>query len=175
MYSVDHDVWVQVASLYLEGPATRWFQSIEHKLAYILWDGFCSLFMERFGRDEHEVLIRKLFHIRQSGSIAEYISDFSQLVDQLRAYEPMTDPLYYTTHFIDGLHHNIRSSNLLQRPPDLDIACVFASLQEEAADTGQRKEYRRLADYSTTSKPDYKQLYKQAHPLPSPPTAEMRQ
>jgi hypothetical protein len=119
-------------------------------------------------------LIRKLFHIRQSGSVAEYISDFSQLVDQLRAYEPMTDPLYYTTRFIDDLHHSIRSSILLQRPPDLDTACVLASLQEEAADTGQRKEYRRLADYSTTSMPDYKQLYKQAHPLPSPPIAEMR-
>jgi hypothetical protein len=64
MYSVDHDVWVQVSSMYLEGPSARWFQSIEHKLAYVPWEGFYSLFMERFGRDEHEVLIRKLFHIR---------------------------------------------------------------------------------------------------------------
>jgi hypothetical protein len=64
MYSIDRDVWVQVASMYLEGPATRWLQSIEHKLAYIPWNDFCSLFMECSGRDEHEVLIRKLFHIR---------------------------------------------------------------------------------------------------------------
>jgi hypothetical protein len=40
-----------------------------------------------FGRDQHEALIRQLFHIKQSGAVAEYVKQFSALVDQLSAYE----------------------------------------------------------------------------------------
>jgi len=40
-------------------------------------------------------LIRQLFHIRQSGSVADYVSQFSELLDQLVAYGHVTDPIYY--------------------------------------------------------------------------------
>ena len=74
MYSVDRDVWVKVATMYLEGPAARWFQSMERRLTHAPWDTFCTLLMDRFGRDEHEVLIHRFFHIKQSGSVPHYIS-----------------------------------------------------------------------------------------------------
>jgi hypothetical protein len=32
----------------------------------------CML-LDHFGRDHHEALIRQLFHIRQSGSVAAYV------------------------------------------------------------------------------------------------------
>jgi hypothetical protein len=96
-------------------------------------------------------------------SVAEFISDFSEQVDQLRAYEPVTDPLYYTTCFINGLHPSICSSVLMQHPPHLDTTCIVVSLQEEAADTGQRKDFRRSADYTAAPKADYKHFSEQAH------------
>jgi len=81
--------------------------------------------------NEHELLIRQLFHIKQSGTVSEYVHQFCSLVDQLASYESKTDPLYYTLRFIDGLNDELKSSVLVQRPKDLDTACVLARLQEE--------------------------------------------
>jgi hypothetical protein len=47
---------------------------------------FCTMVHDRFGRDQHEALIRQLFHIRQLGTIAEYVEKFSTLADQFAAY-----------------------------------------------------------------------------------------
>ena len=89
-------------------------------------------------RDQHELLIRQLFHIKQTGSVSEYIEQFSTLVDQLAAYSSPQDPLYFTLRFIDGLRDDIKSVVLVQRPQDLDTACALASLQEEVGDSSRR-------------------------------------
>jgi hypothetical protein len=119
---------------------------------------------DRFGRDQHELLIRQLFHIRQTGSVSEYVEQFAQLVDQLSAYTSSTDPLFYTMRFIDGLRDDIKSIVLIQRPQDLDTACVLASLQEEVGDYSKRRDYRRL-ESGFHSRP----LSKNPLPLPTPP------
>jgi hypothetical protein len=62
-----------------------------------MWSELYSWIHKRFGRDEHEILVRQLFCIRQSGSVPEYIEKFSELVDQLQVYNRSTNPLYYTT------------------------------------------------------------------------------
>jgi hypothetical protein len=64
---------------------------------------------ERFGKDQHEVLIRQLFHIRQTTTVPDYVERFSQLVDQLNVYCPVSDPLYYSLRFIDGPRDEVRS------------------------------------------------------------------
>jgi hypothetical protein len=61
----------------------------------------------------------------------------------LAAYTSTTDPLYYTLRFIDGLREDIKSIVLVQRPPDLDIACVLAALQEEVGDSSRQCEFKR--------------------------------
>lgn len=84
--------------------------------------------MNRFGKDQHELLIRQLFHIYQSGSVQDYIDKYTGLVDQLLAYGRNTDPVYYTMHFVDGLRADIRSAVHMQRTTSLDTACVLALL-----------------------------------------------
>ena len=64
--------------------------------------------LDRFGRDQYELLIRRLFHIRQSGAVQEYAYRFTSLVDKLIAYGKTTDPLFYALCFIDGLRDDIR-------------------------------------------------------------------
>ena len=73
-------------------------------------------------------MIRQLYHIRQTSIVADYVERFSELVDQLIAYEHSTDPMYYTIRFMDGLHDNIRSIVLVQRPSSLDTAYSLALL-----------------------------------------------
>jgi hypothetical protein len=71
-------------------------------------------------------LIKQLFHIRQSGTVAYYVEHFSALVDQLATYETTDNPLYYTMRFVDGLHDDIKLMVMIQRPSTLDTACALA-------------------------------------------------
>jgi hypothetical protein len=97
---------------------------------------------QRFSCDQHELLIRQLYHIKQITTVQDYIERFTALVEQLSAYAN-PDPLYYTTHFIDGLQHDICSIVMVQCPGDLDYVCTLALLQEEALDPGPRREFKK--------------------------------
>jgi hypothetical protein len=112
--------------MHFEGAATRWWQLVERRLRAASWEEFCSQLHERFGRDQHEALIKQLFHIRQSGTVAYYVEHFSALVDQLATYETTDNPLYYTMRFVDGLHDDIKLMVMIQRPSTLDTACALA-------------------------------------------------
>jgi hypothetical protein len=165
MYEVHPRVWIKVATMHFSGAASRWLQSVEHKLPHISWSEFGFLLRERFGKDQHAILIRQLFHIKQLGSVAEYIDQFAQLVDQLNSYQPMSDPLYYTMRFLDGLRHDIKSIVMIQRPKDLDTAYVLAQLQDEIGATHKPREFNKFDPraYSKSSQ-------RVPMPLPPPPT-----
>ncbi|CAO2191183.1 unnamed protein product [Urochloa humidicola] len=169
LYQVPSHRWIKVASMHFapSSPAGRWLQSVEKRIKGMSWHEFCQLVLDRFGKEHHELLIRQLFHIKQLTSVADYIERFSGLVDLLTTYETHTDPLYFSMKFVDGLKPEIRSAVLVQRPQDLDSACVLALLQEEVTDGPKKKEFRQ---------PDYfplpKTPVKQAFPLPQPPKVE---
>jgi hypothetical protein len=73
MNGVESSLCVRVASMLVEGLTTRWLQSVERRLRTTGWNEFCALVHDRFSHDQHESLIRQLFHIRQGGSVAEYV------------------------------------------------------------------------------------------------------
>jgi hypothetical protein len=114
--------------------------------------------LDRFVRDHHELLVRQLFSIRQSGTVLEYVEQFSSLVDQLNAYEQIQDPLHYTMKFIDGLKPEFKSPVLMQRPSTLDIAFVLAQLQEEVAEPYKKQRHP----------------FKHSLPLPAPPVKQTK-
>jgi hypothetical protein len=58
MYGVEQQLWVRVASMHLEGPTAHWLPSTERQLRHAGWDRFCVMVHDRFGHDQHEVLIR---------------------------------------------------------------------------------------------------------------------
>jgi hypothetical protein len=65
--------------------------------------------------------------------------------------------------FVDGLCEDIKSMVMIQCPSTYDIACALALVQEEAVDSGWRKEFRRFEPIS------HKMAPKQALPLPLSP------
>jgi hypothetical protein len=83
--------------------AALWLQSIEHQLPNVTWEQFCAMVRDRFDRDQHELLVRQLLHIRQNSSASEYVAKFTSFTDQLIAYNSSIDPVYIVTRFIDGL------------------------------------------------------------------------
>lgn len=124
------------------GPAKRWVQSITAKLKTMKWPEFCHALHTRFDRDQHELLLRQLNRIRQTSFVQDYVDRFSELVDQLTAYDSTTNALFYITRFVDGLHADIRAVILVQRPDSLDTAYTLALLQEEAAEFSRKQASR---------------------------------
>jgi hypothetical protein len=165
MYAIEESMWVRVAEMHLQGAAKLWYQSVESEVANATWPQFCQLVRDRFDRDQHELLMRQIFQIKQTSSVSDYITSFSMLVDQLSAYNKAVDPVFYITRFVDGLRPDIRSVVIVQCPKTLDTACTLALLQEEAG-VGLPKELSR-----TTSVPAYKSNLKNALPLPPLPAA----
>jgi len=167
MFPLESHMRIKFATMHFSGAAARWLQSVKKRLRSASWDDFIQLLLDRFGREQQEVLICQLFHVRQSGLVSEYVEQFTELVDQLTAYNHVQDPLYYTMHFIDGLKPDIRAVVLVQRPKDLDTAYSLAILQEEVSDSARRCEFK---------KPDSgfypKSSTKGALPLPPPPSQD---
>lgn len=64
MYAVESHLWIKVASMHFSGVAARWFSSLGDHCHELPWSEFCGALMECFGKDEHEMLIHKLFRIR---------------------------------------------------------------------------------------------------------------
>jgi hypothetical protein len=85
LYSVDPTRWVRVSSMHFTTATSRWVQTVQSHLRSCSWSELCGWVLVRFGRDHHELLIRQLFHIRQTSSVSKYIDSFSSLVDQLTA------------------------------------------------------------------------------------------
>lgn len=121
-----------MAEMHFQGAASFWYQSIESELDSISWEQFCAMVSERFDRDQHEILLRKLHPIKQTSSVSNYVTNFTTLVDQLTSYAKGQDPLYFNTRFIDGLRPKIHAILIVQRPKTLNTACTLALLQEEA-------------------------------------------
>jgi hypothetical protein len=119
------------------------------------------------------LLLRLLFQIRQTGPVNEYIEQFVALVDDLKAYVKHPDPLYYSQCFIDGLHDEIKSVVLVQRPSTLDTACVLAQLQEEVLGSAKRN-YRRI-EVGSASWPEWTRGLPLPPPPPKPAVCDVKQ
>jgi hypothetical protein len=58
LYEVEEHRWIMVASMNFVIPGSRWLQSVQHKIKSCSWSMFASMVLDRFGRDQHELLIR---------------------------------------------------------------------------------------------------------------------
>ena len=166
MYVVDPSLWVSVATMYVEGAAAGWYESIENTPATANWTAFYQALHDRFDRDQKEALIRQLFHIKQTSTVSDNVERFSVLIDHLKSYCASTDPLFYTMRLIDGLRPNLKAMILVSRPQTLDAAICMALVQEEVAgQSGAQSSFRSLAPVEWSPKP----TPWTALPLPPPP------
>lgn len=168
MYEVEEYRWIQIASMSFIDAVARWFQFVETKLRHASWQDFVMALLDRFGREQKELLIRQLFHIKQTRTIVEYVDKFAEHVDQLTAYGHVTELVYYAMRFVDGLREDIRAAVSLHRPPTFDTAASLALLQD---DLGSRSRASRKHDHAFGSKISPRG----AHPLPPHPRIDKSQ
>jgi hypothetical protein len=97
------NLWVTFAADQFMGAAATWLEAFLQQCPQPNWMQFTEAVLTRFNRNQHQILCRRLFHIRQETTVEDYVSRFSELMDQISAYEERPDPVHYTTKFIDGL------------------------------------------------------------------------
>uniref|UniRef100_A0ACD5X181 Uncharacterized protein n=1 Tax=Avena sativa TaxID=4498 RepID=A0ACD5X181_AVESA len=128
------NLWVSYASTLFDGTTATWTKSYLQQNSRPIWTEFSTAVLTRFGHNQHQILVRRLFHIKQLSTIEDYVRCLAQLVDQIAAYETRPDPIHYTTHFLDGLVPAVRVLVAMQQPRDLDTAYTLALLYEELGD-----------------------------------------
>jgi len=73
IYAIPAYMWVKLSTMYFTGSAAFWLQAMETKFTSTSWDNLCQAVCSCFEREQHNQLIRQFFHVRQSGSVAEYV------------------------------------------------------------------------------------------------------
>lgn len=94
--------------------------------------------------------------------MSEYVEKFVELVDQLNAYDHVTEQVYYAMRFVDGLRDDIRTAVSLHRPVVFDTGASLALLQDDIG--GGSRSSRRVDSFYGS-----KGIPKGPHPLPPPP------
>ena len=91
LFNTDPDTWKDYATMYFAGQAKMWLQSVESKIESLSWEEFCTLVCLKFGKLQYQALIRCLTHIKQIGTVQEYIESFNTLMHQMLAHNPHID------------------------------------------------------------------------------------
>jgi hypothetical protein len=100
------------------------------------WSEFVAAVLARFSRNQHQILARRLIHITQTTTVEDYVARFSELMDQIAAYEACPDLVHYITKFLDGLKPGVRILVAIQQPTELETAHSLALLYEELGEDG---------------------------------------
>lgn len=74
---------LQLVSLSLEGPVLQWFNGEQMTEPFLSWDQFTERMLERFGGPIDNDPAARLFCIQQEGEIADYVSEFEALRNQV--------------------------------------------------------------------------------------------
>jgi hypothetical protein len=116
------------------GAAATWLEAFLRKYLEDTWPDFVQTVHARFMRNQHQVLLRRLYRIAKTCTVEDYVQRFSALVDQISAYDTNPDQLNYLTRFLDGLKSGVHALVAIQQPADLDAAYTMALFYEELGD-----------------------------------------
>lgn len=109
MYETEKEMWISVDEMHFEGATSCWFPSIEPQVDSLTWEKFYDMISGRFDRNQHEVLLRKLHNIKHTASVAEYVTEFTTLVEKLTAYVVAVGPIYFASDSLMILRQKIHS------------------------------------------------------------------
>lgn len=165
---------VKLAVMFMIGTAAFWLQTIEMDLKKCSWPVLCHAVIERFERDQYNHVIRQFFHINQSGSVAEYVEQFDELVHQILAHDPYFSTSVTTSQFVDGLKSEIKSVVLVHRPKDLETASSLALLQEEVLLGQPSRDWRKNDEFAYGKQAQKNSNTTIASRSTTPPTTEGR-
>jgi hypothetical protein len=72
-WSTPVQLWPSYASSLFVADAATWLEAYLHQTPQPTWSGFVAAVLTHFGRNQHQVLVRRLFHISQTSTVADYV------------------------------------------------------------------------------------------------------
>ena len=120
---------VAFAASYLEGNAKEWFMGLcENSQRPTNWLSFKSAVRDRFSLENKQELMQiKLFRMKQTGTLEDYIRAFSSSSSQVKHMDDRTRALLFTS----GLVSDLRKEVLKEYPKDLLTAIKLAREADE--------------------------------------------
>ena len=158
LYAFPVHMWVKFATHNFIAMAAFWLQSVDAMVKVASWKDLCLAVHARFERDQYNHFVRQFFHVRQVGTVAEYIEQFDEIVHQLRAHDPNFSAILTTNRFVDGVKDSIRAVVMIHKLIDLDTASSLALLQEELTVDVSKREFRRSDGNSYLKTPPTSQI-----------------
>jgi hypothetical protein len=134
IFKVSEAMWVQVASLHLEGIAARWFHVHKLKQRTGEWNHFSRDVLNKFGADEYPKAMRRLMGLRQTGSLDEFVRAIEEARYMVSLHNPKLGEVLFVTQFIKGLEYDLQGAVQSQMPTTLDGAVLIAKMQDELND-----------------------------------------
>ena len=70
------------------------------------WSHLCELVMEKFDKNQYQILLKKFESLKQKDSVVEYQIAFEEIAQGL-LYNSGYDDTYFVTRFLAGLKEKI--------------------------------------------------------------------
>lgn len=127
------ELWVDLASTYLGGVANTWFQTwyplavegikvVKADASHVPWEVFVHNLKQAFQPPNHHQHLRdRWFHLKQTGSVAEYVHEFRALKLQLAPSEDEA-----LDKFVRGLKFNTKCELMIHNPSSIEEAIHMA-------------------------------------------------
>ena len=122
---------IDLASLYLKGPAEHWFGSYIMGRRGVTWEEFVVDVRARFRDDLGSKVVEEFNRLQQTGKINEYLPKFKELKASLLLRSSNMPEDYLLKSFTGGLKLAIKSLVRAFKPQTLALAIEQARLQEE--------------------------------------------
>lgn len=95
------------------------------------WSQLCDLVMEKFDKNQYQILLRQFDALKQKGSVLEYQTAFEKITQGLLLYNDGYDDTYFMNRLVARLKEKIHFVIALHRAKDVDTASALALIQEE--------------------------------------------
>ncbi|XP_065854839.1 uncharacterized protein [Euphorbia lathyris] len=130
LFKVAQEKKVELAGLYLQGKAERWYKNWIPTNPLVSWDGFIEEVEKRFRETEVDDIVQQIEQLRQETNVAAYQDQFEMIKLKMEKVHPTITESYYVSSFITGLKPEIRSSVRKSEPTCLYTAIKLAKYQE---------------------------------------------
>ncbi|KAL0724084.1 hypothetical protein Bca4012_038683 [Brassica carinata] len=150
---------LDVLPLCLQGQVKRWFAWVMKRGGFLTWDDFKERMMIRFAKSIEDEPATRLFALRQTGSVTDYVSEFEDLSAQVPG---LADHLLERIFYL-GLNREMKEVIRMKDPQGLSnyIAAVlkmetsvFCEVVSTVPKKGGEKQYSKNYNYNKTPYPN---------------------
>ena len=91
LYAVHPSLKTRFAALNFRGVAKTWLQTVQRNGRIEDWAQLCDLVMNRFDKNQYQLLLKRFEMLKQSGPVDDYQGEFEKLAQGILLYNSNYD------------------------------------------------------------------------------------